>query len=112
MIDGEKALCQLPELHPRVIEIEPALFPCAGCPLSLVDFFPLCAGFAAIAFYERESCIRNSVIEKSWCRAQKRVAALNLAFEEGERFARFDSFHPQIYFAELDGHWIDVHAID
>ena len=45
-------------------------------------------------------------------RADQGVAATDMAFQERERQARIDRFHPEAHLAQLDGQRIHVDAVD
>nr|WP_246035677.1 hypothetical protein [Dictyobacter kobayashii] len=84
----------------------------AGLTKLLVFLFELATDFFVIALNGIKGTVRDAVAQEGRGSAKQAVTALDMSIQEGERLAGLDGLHPQVDFAELDGHGVNIDAID
>ena len=99
----------LPESRRLVSAIEK---PTDAASLALVALLQRRADLLVVALDGREGLVGEPGGNEFRRRAQQAVADPDVVIEEGERLAGFQGFQPQAHPAQLDGHGVDVHAVE
>jgi hypothetical protein len=82
--------------------------------LSLLSVLPsiFSAEIPLIALNWLKGAIWDTISQQRGGGTKQTVAALDVPLEKRKWFSRFNCFHPQIDLAELDGHGVEVYAVD
>ena len=80
--------------------------------LGLVALFEFGAGGFVVAFDGGEGFVGEAGGDEVGGGAEQAVAVADVVVEEAEGFAGIDGFQPEGDAAELDGHRVDVHAVE